>query len=88
MIMGAMDIIEKLQKKPESFRKKLAVLAAIAITAAVLFVWLTALNFFSVRAERQSTALDTSPFSVLVVNFNEDVGFIKEIFSLFKNVSQ
>ena len=86
--MGVLDTIEKLQKKPESFRRKIAVLGAIFITAALLFVWLAALNFYSKRAEKERTGSDTSPFSVLAGNFKEAGGFLKEIFSLIKNVSQ
>lgn len=92
--MGVLDIIEKLQKKPESFRRKIAVLGAIFITAALLFVWLAALNFYSKRAEKEKTASglaltpsELAPFSVLAGNFKEAGGFIKEIFSLIKNVS-
>lgn len=86
--MGVLDIIEKLQKKPESFRKKIAVLAAVAITAAVIFVWLAGLNFYSARAERERTDSGLAPFSILAGNFKEAGGFIKEIFSLFKNASK
>ena len=89
--MGGLDLIEKLQKKPESFRKKIAVLGAIGITAALLFVWLAALNLFSdypARADNEKSSSELAPFSVLAGNFKEAGGFIKEIYSLIKNVSQ
>lgn len=77
--MGVLDFVEKLQKKPESFRKKIAVMAAVAITAAVIFVWLAGLNFYSKQAKEEETLSGPNPFSVLAQNF-------KEFFSLIKNV--
>ena len=42
--MGLLDKIEELQKKPESYRKKVLAVLLVLIMSAIVLVWLSTLN--------------------------------------------
>lgn len=49
--MSFLDQVEKIQKKPESLRKKIAAMATSIMTGLMVFVWITVTNPLSVESE-------------------------------------
>ncbi|NOY35366.1 MAG: hypothetical protein GXP44_00335 [bacterium] len=90
--MGLLDKIEELQKKPESYRKRVLVVLMALIMSAIILVWVSTLNLsggkegqpFPPPAENKKTAAEYAPFGILkdatanIKNlFNEAVGKLK-----------
>ncbi len=71
--MSFFDFLEKLQQKPEGSRKKIAIIAALAIMALIAAVWLTTFNLKTASKEKI-----TAPFNFI----KEDV---KNFYGFFKN---
>ena len=81
------NYLEQLRKKPISYRRRVAVLLAAAVTALILLVWLTTLNFGSEDSvDSKSLASDLKPFEEIktsVVNFYDSVkGATQNLFDL------
>lgn len=79
--MGFLDFIEKLQKKPELFRRKIALLAVLIVMLAIIAVWLTTLDFSLNEEEIKKAKQAISPFAVFIDNFKEFGSSIKSGFS-------
>lgn len=79
--MGILDKIENLQKKPESYRKKILYSSLFLIMSLIILIWLSGLNF-SITKEEKQQIVDASPAKVL----SEDFKVLKDsFFSIIKN---
>lgn len=74
-IMGVLEFIEKLQKKPEVSRKKIAALTTLAIMIFIIAIWLVALSFPSAKKETREAK---GPFESLKEDFLNFYGIVKE----------
>ncbi|MFA4890532.1 MAG: hypothetical protein WC587_02795 [Candidatus Paceibacterota bacterium] len=89
--MSLIDKVENLQKKPESYRKKILAASVLVFMGLIVFVWLITLNF-SLGAEAEGTKDAYTPFQILGKdlmgvkdNLNASVGEIKGLFNQIKN---
>ncbi len=74
-IMGILDFIEKLQKKPESSRRKILALTLLVIMAAIVIVWLTT---FDLNLKNQEVVKGVAgPFGFFKQDFSDIYGYIK-----------
>jgi len=75
--MSLLERIEELQKKPESYRRK--VLMAIMITMApiVLSIWFFTLNLSSVKNDEEKIEIQT-PLALVIDSFTEVYGVFKD----------
>ncbi len=74
--MGVLDFIEKLQKKPESSRRKIVFLSALVITGLIFVFWFTVSNLS--LGQNQKKIKD--PFESLKEEFSNFYGLFKEKF--------
>jgi len=80
--MDIFESIEKLQKKPEAYRKRVALATAFIIIGIIIFVWLTTFNLPKTNnAEIKKVA---APFSFIKEDILNFYGFFKENIKRFK----
>ncbi len=74
--MDIFESIEKLQKKPEAYRKRVALGAAFIIIGIIIFIWFTTFNLPKTNnAELKKVA---APFSSIKENILNFYGSLKE----------
>jgi HAMP domain-containing protein len=83
--MGFWLFVEKLQKKPEATRYKLAVAATILIAAFVVFAWLIYLYTTSSLKEQKVDIVDQEKNSSPVSIVKDTIG---DIYESFKRLQQ
>jgi amino acid transporter len=76
--MGFFEILEKLRNKPEEFRKKVAFLAALILTAVIFFVWLGVTYFMPHSPDSKVAESSPGPFDVLKQTFKDIYGKFKK----------
>jgi len=81
--MPLMDKIENLQKKPESYKKKVLFFSLIIIMAVIISVWIFTLSLSS--SEKNSQIISSSPMQVLKEDFNNLKNTIKNSFNQIKD---
>lgn len=79
--MGFLEFIEKVQKKPEPFRQKLALFSVAIITILIIFVWLS-LSGFVLREKEAGKTASPDPFSVIKESVKEIRNIIRENVSI------
>ncbi len=81
--MSLLDKIEKLQKKPESYRKKLLVMLMVVFMSTIVFIWFSTINFSPDASEEwaQKSGMNYAPFSILKEAAKESVLKIKSSFN-------
>ena len=89
--MSLFNKIENLQKKPESYRKKILTASVFVFMGAIIFVWLTTFDF-SLGAKEEQKKEAYTPFEILGKDFSgikdslqSSVGEIKGLFNQIKN---
>ena len=75
--MDIFAFIEKLQKKPESFRKKILAATLIVIMSVIVAVWLTSFSLRFSNKEEEIKKID-GPVDFLKEDISNFYGFIKE----------
>lgn len=78
-----MDKIENLQKKPESYRRKVLFFSLIIIMAVIISIWIFTLNLSP--SEEKIHTVSFSPIQVLGEDFNNLKNTIKNSFNQIKN---
>jgi len=80
--MDIFEFIERMQKKPEAYRKRVALGAAFIIIGIIIFIWLTTFNLPKTNnAEIKKAAAPFSSIKEDILNF---YGFFKENLKRFK----
>lgn len=72
--MGLMDKIENLQKKPESYRKKVLFAALSVAMVLIVFVWVSTFNLSLSEKQKEEVVSSAAPLEVL----KGDWGNLKE----------
>lgn len=78
-----MDKIENLQKKPESYRRKVLFFSLIVIMAAIISIWIFTLSLSSLEEKSQATG--SSPVEVLGEDLDNLKNTIKNSFNQIKD---
>ena len=85
-------VLDNLHNKPEIYRRRVALLATIAITGIIASFWVTSVRtqVLTRRVEEMPASENRSPFQTLKKSFSEfgeslraQVGNIKDIFQSF-----
>ena len=80
--MDIFEFIERLQKKPEASRKRIAWLSAFIIMAIIIFIWFTTFNLPKMDTAEIKKA--GAPFSSMKEDISNLYGFFKENIKRFK----
>lgn len=81
--MSFLDKIEELQKKPESYRKKILAVLMVVFMSIIIFIWLSTLNLSlnPPDARGQKNEANYTPFNILKEVAKESASKIKNSFS-------
>jgi hypothetical protein len=89
--MSFFNKIENLQKKPESYRKKILTASVLIFMCAIVFVWLTTFDF-SLGAKAEQIKEAYTPFQIIGNDLADvkdslgaSIGEIKGLFGQIKN---
>lgn len=72
--MSFFDILEKIQRKPESARKKIMAISVIIIMFLIIFLWLNNLKFSLNDKEEEKTP---GPFKILKESVSKGMETLK-----------
>lgn len=88
--MSFLDQVEKIQKKPESSRQKIAAMVTFALTGLIVFVWVTVSNPLGVENESENNT-KYEPLSILkdIKDTTASAGsMLKEVKSSFGEIKE
>lgn len=74
--MGIFEFVEKLQKRPEAYRRKILLIMVFLIMAIIVIVWLTTFNLDSAGGSKKA---ERGPFDFIKEDFKDFYGFFKNI---------
>ena len=77
--MLILDIIEKIQKKPLYYRKRVLLLSTTVITGAIAVIWFVSFDFNLNPVDPESVAEEFRPLSEIKASFISFVGVAKKI---------
>ncbi len=80
--MDIFEFVEKLQKKPEASRKRIAWITVFIIMAVIVFIWITAFNLPKMDTAEIKKA--GAPLSSIKEDISNFYGFFKENLKRFK----
>jgi len=84
--MSLLEKIEKLQKSPESYRRKILAFLMIIIIPAILSVWFFTLNFSFVGSNKKKVEIQP-PFALVFDGFTETYSVFKDKILSLKSIN-
>ncbi len=75
--MSLLDYIERLQKKPDSFKYVVVLTSTVVMMGIIILLWLSLSLFPSLEKKPANTESQKGPFTIIKDNFLEAYGALK-----------